>query len=167
MGEFGLLNLMRDFTHICYVVNDVEKTARHLADRTGLKPWRVRTTGPPFLTEMIVRGKKTLYSMKFARAKIGSMEIELAAPGEGDSIFVEHLKEKGEGFHHFGLSIPNETTLNQTVKELEEIGCEVLQSGRPGHSFFYYIDLKALGTILELCSVHVGTCPMPGEKIIS
>ena len=60
--------------HTCFLVHDVEKTARHMADTLGIKPWNVFTIEPP---ECFVRGRATPFAFRVALATVGDASYEL------------------------------------------------------------------------------------------
>lgn len=47
-----------------------------------------------------MHGRNVPFSLRIAIAPIRSSNYELIEPVSGDSVYVEHLQSKGEGFHH-------------------------------------------------------------------
>ena len=83
-----------------------------------------------------------------AFAQLGSVELELIEPGEGENIYWEFLRAKGEGVHHFGLFVSD---IDRELAKFRERGIEVLQSGNTPDARYAYMDTESLaGIILEL-----------------
>jgi methylmalonyl-CoA/ethylmalonyl-CoA epimerase len=134
--------------HSCFVVHDVERTARELSGSLGIGPWGVSTIEPVTST---VRGRDVPFTFRIAIAAIGDSRYELLAPLTGDSIYVEHLEQHGEGFHHTCFSYPTHEELLETKAELTRQGRELVQSGGFGDAGeFCYFEIAELGSLLEL-----------------
>lgn len=147
--------------HTCFVVNDVEKTATALAESLGIGPWGVWTIEPPTTT---VRGREVPFSFRIAIASIGDSNYELLAPRSGESIYVEHLKAKGEGFHHTCIAYASHEALREAKAELTRQGREMIQSGDFGEvGEFCYFDIVETGSILEL--LYLKEQPPPEKTI--
>ena len=115
--------------HVCFVVHDVEKTASTLTESLGIGPWGVWTIEPAVTT---VRGREVAFSFRVALAAVGDASYELLAPHSGESIYVEHLAEKGEGFHHTCLAYQSREAMRQAKADLVRQGREMIQSGDLG-----------------------------------
>src|SRR5579872_3211068 len=110
--------------HTCFVVRDVEKTAAALAD-SGIGPWGIWTIEPAATT---VRGQDVPFSFRIAFAQVGGSNYELLAPHDGESIYVEHLATKGEGFHHTCIAYPSREAMGEARAELARQGRTMVQS---------------------------------------
>jgi len=147
--------------HTCFVVNDVEKTAAALAESLGIGPWSVFTIEPAATT---VRGRDVPFSFRVAIAPVGDSSYELLAPRTGESIYVEHLAAKGEGFHHTCIAYPSHEALREAKAELTRQGRELVQSGDFGEAGeFCYFDIAETGALLELLYLREQA---PPEKTI-
>jgi len=134
-----------DIKHVCLVVRDLEKAMEQLRSLWDIGPFRFIDSDHP---EGIVRGKNIHYTGKLAFAKAGDIEIELIEPREGDGIWWEFLRNKGEGVHHFGIFVPN---LDKELARFKEKGIRVLQSGESEHVKLAYMDTEGmLGVVIEL-----------------
>ena len=137
--------------HIGFIVYDVTKTAKKLEYIFGTGSWSEIIAEPPRLHDVTVHGKKVSHSFKYALGDIGDMVVELLQPLKGESVYVEYLRDKGEGFHHISMSVSNEEELKEVLKKLKSRGAEVIQTGKFGTGVgYYYVDLKQVGLILEL-----------------
>jgi len=134
-----------DIRHVCFVVKNLEDAVATFCSLWDIGPFRFLDSDHP---EGIVYGKNVHYKGKLAFAEAGDIEIELIEPTEGESIWMEHLREKGEGVHHLAVSVTN---LGKEVARLKKAGIGVLQSGETEHIKLAYMDTEGiLGVIIEL-----------------
>jgi len=147
--------------HTCFVVRDVEKAAQALADSLGIRPWNVWTIAP---NDCTVRGKDSPFSFKAAIAQVGGSAYELIEPASGDSVYVEHLATKGEGFHHTCLMYSNHQAMLSAMAAMISQGRTMIQSGRVGElGEFCYFEVPETGAILELA--YLRELPPPEATI--
>jgi catechol 2,3-dioxygenase-like lactoylglutathione lyase family enzyme len=133
--------------HICFVVHDVERTARSLEDALGIQ-WNLWTIEVPTAT---IRGREESFTFRVALGGIGGAYYELIEPVSDNSVYVEHLAEKGEGFHHTGIAYQTQEAVEEARAELLSQGRELIQGGTVDGAFaFYYFDVPELGGALEL-----------------
>jgi hypothetical protein len=96
----------------------------------------------------IVHGKVSDLKLKLAVVMVGSLQIELLESLEGENIYTEFLREKGEGLHHLGIGVDD---VDREVAELEKGGVGVLQQGKVNGRSFAYLDTAGIGgAIIEL-----------------
>jgi methylmalonyl-CoA/ethylmalonyl-CoA epimerase len=146
--------------HTCFVVRDVEKTAAALAE-SGIGPWAVWTIEPARTT---VRGQEVPSSFRIALAAVGSSNLELLAPLEGESIFVDHLETNGEGFHHTCIAYSSRDAMREAKAELARQGREIVQDADLGElGEFCYFGVPEIGLLLEL--LYVSELPPPEKTI--
>ena len=136
------------------VVEDIDGAMRRYARIFDCGPWHVYTYGPEIVKERTFRGAPGHFEMRLALAG-GGPQLELIQPLTGPSLYHEWLERHGEGLHHIGMRVPD---LNAGIRDMEERGFPVLQSGRgyglDGDGGFAYLDTTAeLGVILELIEV--------------
>jgi hypothetical protein len=147
--------------HTCFVVHDLEKAAKALADSLGIS-WNVWTIEPESST---VRGRDVPFSFKVALAQVGGAAYELIEPHTGESVYVEHLASKGEGFHHTCIAYGTREAIQQAKDELSRQGREMIQSGSLGElGEFCYFDIPETGAVLELLFLS-GELPPPEKTI--
>lgn len=131
--------------HVCMVVRNLEKAMEQLRSLWNIGPFRFIDSDHP---EGIVHGKRTHYKGKLAFAQAGPIEIELIEPTEGESIWWEFLRTKGEGVHHLGVFVPD---LDKELASYKEKGIRVLQSGETKDIKLAYMDTEAVaGVVVEL-----------------
>ncbi|NNF04539.1 MAG: VOC family protein [Rhodothermales bacterium] len=147
--------------HTCFVVNDLEKAAQRLADTLGIKPWGVWTIQPVSGT---LRGRDASFSFRVAIAQVGGSSYELIEPVSGDSVYVEHLRSNGEGFHHTCIAYETREAMQSARDELTRQGREMVQSGDLGETGeFCYFDIAETGALLEL--LYLAELPPPDMTI--
>jgi hypothetical protein len=76
--------------HTCFVVRDLEKAAKELADSLSIRPWNVWTIEPEACT---VHGENVPYSFRVALAQVGGSGYELIQPLAGESVYIEDLQQ--------------------------------------------------------------------------
>lgn len=141
VGDSGSLH------HTCWVVRDIEKAARALADSLSIE-WGVWTIAPDSCT---VHGQEVPYSFRVAVAQVGDSNFELIQPLEGRSVYVEHLEDHGEGFHHTCFIYPSREAMYAARDELAAQGRAMIQSGDLGAAGeFYYFHMPENDSALEV-----------------
>jgi methylmalonyl-CoA/ethylmalonyl-CoA epimerase len=148
------------------VVHDAQATMEKLSAVFGFGPWHVYEW-PKHRTEMRgrYRGQPGNFRFLMAFTQLGHIELELVQPLEGDSIYAEFLREKGEGLHHIHFDIPD---VEGAVGQWRSEGIEIIQSGtglRPG-AMWAYLNTAELpgfgGLIFEVATkVYEGDEPPP------
>ena len=149
------------FHHTGFIVKDIEKTAAALAKSLSVQ-WGLWTVEP---TASTVHGQDVHFSFRAAFAQVGKASYELIEPLSGESVYVEHLKTKGGGFHHTCLIYPSLEALRKAKDELVNQGRELVQSAMVGElAEFYYFDIPEIGSIIEL--LYLAEPGAPPEKTI-
>lgn len=131
--------------HVSVVVADIDKATRFY-ESIGIGPF---TEYPP-MSEYVrieVPDEKGFYNLTIRCAQIGPVQLQLIQPGEGDSLYKDHLREKGEGVYHLGFVVDDIDACEQQVRDL---GLEVISSGRRknGSGFAYLGTADAGGVTL-------------------
>jgi len=146
--------------HTCILVNDLESSAEKLA-KTLSVTWNIWTITPE---HCFVNGTPSPFSFKVAFAQIGGANLELIAPHSGKSVYDEHLKEKGEGYHHACFAYADLESMQSAKKELQEQGHKMVQNGYTEGIFeFCYFELTAPAMLLEL--LYLKELPAPEKTI--
>ena len=150
--------------HTCFLVRDIERSARALSSALGVGPWTVWTITP---AECRVRGSDSPFSFRVALTTVGNGSFELITPGSGRSVFDEHLEQHGEGFHHTCLVYPTMDAVRAAKAELVRQGREMIQEASAGDVFdFAYFDFPEIGAPIELLFLDGAKLPPP-ELVIS
>lgn len=136
---------------VCFVVRDVEKTARAFCDFFGFEYKEPHTTEPKEITGAHYYGTPTDTIARIVVFHVGpQLDLELLEPNDQPSTWREILDTRGEGFHHLGFRIQNMADKMATMKAN---GYELIQSGLCGNreTIYAYFDTREeLKFILEL-----------------
>jgi len=153
---------IKSVDQVAVVVRDLDEAMRRYSEELGIAPWSVYTFTPEWIREMTFRGREQPYSMKLALAQVGETMYELIEPLDGPNSYQEFLDARGEGLHHLGFFVED---LDATIREMQEKGFAVLQSGRgfgvDGDGGYAYFETDgALGCIVEAIELP-GALPDP------
>jgi catechol 2,3-dioxygenase-like lactoylglutathione lyase family enzyme len=124
--------------HICIVVKDIDKTKSYY-ESIGIGPW---VDYPPLVeyTKLNVIDEKGFFDTRFVYTHIGNLQLQLAQPGEGKTIYKDFLETKGEGVFHIGFEVDD---IDAVEKQLTQDEMKVLASGRRDDgSGFSYLDTR-------------------------
>ncbi len=147
------------FHHTCFLVRDLEGTARKLSAALGIGPWNLWTIEP---AECRVRGKDSPFSFRVAMTTVGGATFELLTPHRGRSVFDEQLEQHGDGFHHACLVYPTMAAMREARAELLRQGREIFQEGSAGDVFaFCYVAFPEIGSPIELLYLDGAKLPAP------
>jgi len=136
--EHGTNNPFSKPHHLCIVVRDIDKTKSYF-ESIGIGPW---IDYPPLVeyTKLNVMDEKGFFDTRFVYTHIGNLQLQLAQPGEGKTIYKEFLEKKGEGVFHIGFEVDD---IESVDKQLKEDGLKILASGRRDDgSGFSYLDTR-------------------------
>ena len=127
------------------VVRSVEKSIEAYSRLFGWGPFEVFQHK---YTELIYRGKPGNFKYRVALGQISpTLQLEFIENTEGESIYTEFLRARGEGVHHLGFTMQG---IDRRIEAMKELGIGVLQSGkRPGRNFAYMDTELLVGTIIE------------------
>jgi hypothetical protein len=146
--------------HTAILVNDLEKTAAKLATTLSVT-WNVWTITPD---HCFVNGEPSPFSFKAGLAQVGGASLELIAPHTGHSVYNEHLKLKGEGFHHTCLAYADLESLQSAKEALQKQGHKMVQHGYTAGAFeFCYFELTEPNMMIEL--LYLKELPPPEKTI--
>ena len=124
--------------HICLVVKDIEKTKSYY-ESIGIGPW---VDYPPLVeyTRLNVMDEKGFFDTRIVFTYVGNLQLQLAQPGEGQTIYKDFLETKGEGVFHIGFEVDD---VDGAEHELTRDGMKILASGRRDDgSGFSYLDTR-------------------------
>jgi methylmalonyl-CoA/ethylmalonyl-CoA epimerase len=131
--------------HISIVVRDVEKTQKFY-ESIGIGPW---VDYPPMkaYVKINVPDENGFYNLKIKCAQIGPVQLQLIEPGEGESLYKDHLRKKGEGVYHIGFEVDD---ISAADAKIEAMGLKMLSSGRRenGSGFSYLETASQAGVVL-------------------
>jgi hypothetical protein len=134
------------------VVKDLRKTIEKLNKLLGVGPfkvieWPIEGIDP----QATYYGNPGSYRLLLGFATVGSMNIELIEPLEGENIYSDHLESHGPGLHHIRVVVPD---FEERVMAWEQAGIKNMASGTGVHagSKWAYFDTTEMldGVIIEL-----------------
>ena len=136
------------FHHMAVVVWDMDKAVEYY------QSLGIATFKPEFVldsstyTDYKVYGKtpNTIDKTRMRFAQIGPFQLELVQPVEGEPIYREFLKSKGEGVHHIAYTVDDldEETAKLVEKGISVITRVTLQTG----TSFAYMDVRKVGNVI-------------------
>jgi hypothetical protein len=89
-------------SQIGVVVRDVDRTAEFYSSNFGIGPFTIYEFSPDHYWH---HEKPAHMRQKQGKAMLGSIELELVQPLEGESIYLEFLETEGEGLNHLGFNV--------------------------------------------------------------
>ena len=135
------------------VVRDLDESIRLYRELLGIGEWADMEIPSEIFTTLTYNGKPVKNAcFRTAMADIGTIQIELIQPVEGNLPHSDFLKEHGEGLHHLGhIHVPD---IEAAVRDLEALGFPCTFAGSTESTKFAYMDMtQALGVIVELIEV--------------
>ena len=141
------------------VVKDLDKTIEYLAS-LGLGPFRIRMSTHP---SGLVHGKKTYYKVRVAMSQQGPVQLQLIEYLEGETIFQDFLRDKGEGLHHIAFKVGD---LSAALARSVSKGISVLQQDQfvGGGGLAHLGSEKMGGIAIKLIQHPPGFDPSVGVK---
>jgi methylmalonyl-CoA/ethylmalonyl-CoA epimerase len=130
--------------HLCVVVRDIDKAVAFY-ESIGIGPW---TDYPPLsqYTELDVPSVSGFLELRFKYAPLGQLQLQLAQPGEGDSLQRRFLDTHGEGVFSVGFVVDD---ADAAEADAIALGLEVAMRGRrPNTSGFTYYATAAGGGVV-------------------
>ena len=131
--------------HISIVVRNAERTQRFY-ESIGIGPW---VDYPPMkeYVKINVPDEKGFYNLKIRCAQVGPVQLQLIEPGDGESLYKEHLRKKGQGVFHMGFEVDD---INDADSTIESMGLKALSRGRRenGSGFSYLNTASEAGVVL-------------------
>lgn len=135
---------------ICFVTDDVERSARWFADLTGKPLPREGRAADPEEAQAIYQGAPAKVGCRIMMFQFGNLDVEFLEPGPEKSAWRDLLEEKGPGCHHIAFRTKNMT---RRGAYLESKGHDMVQRGEfdGGHGrYAYYDTVPELGAMIEL-----------------
>ena len=134
-------------TQVALVVKDLKETMANYWNICDIGPWDFLNLRPPTLSNTTYHGKPGQFTMNYALADVGNMQMEPVEPVSGRSIYSDFLEEHGEGLHHLMFTADN---LDELARQMND-KFPVLQSGYIEDGVFTYYDtVDALKTVWEI-----------------
>ena len=146
---------------ICFVTDDVVKSAQWFSDLTGKPMPTEGKAAEPDEAQAIYKDKPADVGCRIMMFKFGNIDVEFLQPGPEKSAWRDILEEKGPGCHHIAFRTRN---LTRRDAYLESKGHKLLQRGEFEGShgrYAYYDTVKDLGVMVELLEFDKDKEPQP------
>ncbi len=135
---------------VCFVTNDLEKSAAWFADLTGKSAPIFGKAADPDEAEAVYMGQPARVNCRLVVFQFGNIDVEILEPGPEKSAWRDLLEERGPGVHHIAFRTRN---LTKRHAYLEGKGHRMLQRGEfdgGGGRYAYYDTAADLGALIEL-----------------
>jgi len=147
------------FVQIGVVVADLDKAIRHLTEIFGIGPFRVIDWPPEGRSDIkkFYYGQPANFSARMAFTELGSVELELIQPLDGESIWADFLRDHGGGIHHLRFNVD---ALEPVQDYLAHNGILSAQHGsgiRPGTTWMNFASEEKVGFVIEVMKTLPGT----------
>lgn len=132
--------------HISIVVRDIEESVKYYTS-IGIGPF---VEYPPMreYNKINVPDEEGFYNLRIAVARVGAVDLQLIQPGEGESLYKDHLEKKGEGVYHLGFVVDD---IGESEADVKMKGLSVMSNGRrEDGSGFAYLDTAEKGGVTLL-----------------
>jgi methylmalonyl-CoA/ethylmalonyl-CoA epimerase len=146
---------------VCFMTDDVQKSARWFAELTGKDIPPEGKAADPEEAQAIYDGRPAAVGCRIIMFKFGNIDFEFLQPGPEKSAWRDILEEKGPGFHHLAFRTRN---MSKRGAYLESKGHKLLQRGEfdGGQGRYAYSDtLAQLGAMVELLEFDNDKEPQP------
>ncbi|MBM7043849.1 VOC family protein [Rhizobium lusitanum] len=146
---------------ICFVTDDVQKSAKWFSDLTGKPIPPEGKAADPEEAKAIYNGMPAAVGCRIIMFEFGNIDFEFLQPGPEKSAWRDLLEAKGPGCHHIAFKTRNLTKRNAF---LEAQGHKLLQRGefQGGHGrYAYYDTMPQLGALVELLEFDADKEPQP------
>jgi 4-hydroxyphenylpyruvate dioxygenase-like putative hemolysin len=126
-----------------YVVGNLDKACEFYQSTYGVGPFNV--IDEVDMEGAILRGKPISTKIRVAFAKSDKVEVEFIEPLEGENLYTEFLKAKGDGIHHLGFVVDD---MDAWKKEFAAKGFEPVFHHDMGVMDFAYFDTSMFGGLM-------------------
>ena len=137
-----------EFHHMAIVVRDMDKAVEYY------QSLGIATFKPEFMLdsslyidyEVFGKAPATIDKTRMRFVQIGSFQIELVHPIEGEPIYKEFLNSRGEGVHHIAYMVGD---LEEETAKLVRKGIPVITRVKlPNGGAFAYFDTRQGGNLM-------------------
>ena len=133
----------RPVVQLGFVVRDLEQAVERFGG-----DWQRLVASPEHFRDVRYRGGEAALDYFVALSKGVTPQLELIQPTGGPNVWQEWLDERGEGAHHYAVSLDS---VFDVVPAMEAAGYPVVQSGRIGRDgeYAYFDTVAACGLLVE------------------
>jgi catechol 2,3-dioxygenase-like lactoylglutathione lyase family enzyme len=133
-------------SQFAFIVKDHGPVSKYWA-RLG---WPELSVTEPSLSEMTYQGGPSSFGAKLGWQRHGKVVYEWILPVAGPSAWHDHLRRTGEGFHHFGINVPD---MDAALTAWKQAGFTNVQAGawgekgKKGSGRFAYLSYAEAGGV--------------------
>jgi catechol 2,3-dioxygenase-like lactoylglutathione lyase family enzyme len=166
-----IASIGENIVQICVVVKDIEQSAARYREILGYAvPNEFQLTQPFDQTQTTYFGKPSDAAAKMTSFMMGNVSFELLQPLDDSNVWMDFLKQRGEGIHHFTFNVPRTAAAAASFADHNyTITQQGLFTGRSG--MYAYVDSeKDLGVTVEFLEYYNGEpephspAPFPADK---
>jgi len=139
-------------SQVALVVEDLDKAVEAYWRMFGIGPWHFYSYDKTVVKHMSYQGRPADYSMRFAMAQVGPLNLELIEMGRGQTVYADFVAQHGFGVHHLGVQVDD---ADAAIELAKSFGIQMVQDGSgfgcDGDGHFAYLDTEeAVGVMVEL-----------------
>jgi hypothetical protein len=143
---------IKNADQIGIVVEDLDKFLKNMDELLGLDDFEVIDYPPEGMDpQTTYHDQPAEFTARIAFRDFDKFQMEVIQPVEGQSIFQDHLDQRGPGLHHIRFTQPN---FDEARQKLVSKGISCISSGRGAHgsSLWAYFDTSDWleGLLVEL-----------------
>lgn len=141
---------MKHMIQVASIVDKCDETVLDVIKDFGLGPWMVYEFNPQNNKDLKLWEKENnTITMRLAVTNIGKLEFEYIEPVSEQSIYAEHLANRGEGLHHLAFDVADYKT---AIADVKARGYRNAMSGiwNDGKDWSYLDTEKELKFVAEL-----------------
>ncbi|MGV9799530.1 VOC family protein [Mycobacterium sp. NPDC003449] len=131
---------------VAWVTDDLDTTEKTLSALLGARRW-VRLPAVHFGPDACrYRGAPADFTADISLSYAGDMQLELIAPGRGDSVYTEFLDRNGPGLHHICVEAADPESFDAKLADAARDGMPAVCDGvMPGGMRFAYLSAPRAG----------------------
>lgn len=146
-------------------VKDLDETIKRLADDYGLGPWKLSELKAPLVYDLEFRGEPVDFDVLAAMTDVGPLAIEVLQIRGGSESVTKWFGEKFDGYWHPVAYHETVEQAEEAKKKFDEIGIEVILSGRVAGSRFFMLDTEGiLGRMFEIAGGNLSDVPFEAAE---
>ena len=92
-----------EIMQLCFVTDDLEKSAKWFSELTGKPIPPEGKAAEPGEAQAVYNGRPAAVGCRIIMFKFGNIDFEFLQPGPEKSAWRDILEQKGPGFHHFAF----------------------------------------------------------------
>jgi len=148
-------------TQICFITDDLEKSAAWFADLTGMAPSHVGKSADYDEAKATYHGKPANVSCRQVMFQFDNIDVEFLQPGPEKSAWRDLLEAKGPGVHHIAFKTRNMTNRGAYLASKGAAELQKAEFDGAHGRYAYYDTTPQIGIQLELLEWNDDMDPQP------